>query len=194
MKKIVLIPMVLLCLVLAANAQNLTINTASNCKLAKIMTSPESTIQKDFRKIKKIKSLLFEAVMVTNLNTTFTESGLRISGNTGRNFAPTMSAYIDEDELDDFLNAIDHMLSKTITIQAPQNTVEYKYQSRGGFCIKAFNAKRLLSSSKRWYVSLKLMEDVAQSDFLFDTDDLYDIKNAAEQAKATLTRRVLTAK
>ncbi|RVU00036.1 hypothetical protein EOD41_13815 [Mucilaginibacter limnophilus] len=193
MKTATLFTLSLLCFVFAANAQNQAVNSSKNCRVGKMLDAPEKTIEKKIVKIKKVRSLLFEAITVTNANAGITESGLRISGTTGRNYAPLMSAYIDAVELDEFIQALDKMMVNTIDVEAPQNNVEYKYQSHSGFWVKAYNEKKLLSKTKAWHVNVKLVEGLPQSEYLFDTDDLIDFKSAAEQAKSLLNYQVVTA-
>lgn len=130
----------------------------SKSKLESFSEKAGSMFKKEYFKIAQLHDLTFELLTITNLETSESVQGLRISttstiGTTGI----TWAAFLDQDEIDGFLKAVTYMSSTVMKDDFPTNFTEFTFQSRGGFSATIFNVPRIFNEDKqKWKAIFKL--------------------------------------
>lgn len=136
-------------------------------------------IKKIFTDLGKIKSVEFQILEITDLSSNITTKGLRIeTPETGQYSSGSATAFIDEDEIDGLLKALNQFME--ITAQAvPDNDVEYVFTSKTGFKAFLFNYK------KKWQFNIQVDKYNSRSQPYWDgTGELSNVIELIKKAKA----------
>jgi hypothetical protein len=144
-------------------------------------------LKKEFIPLGTLRNTQFQVLKITDLSTNEAQSGLRLYTPGAVGSVSTSSvAYLDADELAGFIKAVDYVTQNVANTPAPENDVEYNYESRSGLRFGIFNSAAIFSSKKKWSVILRPEKFYASATGYFTTDDLPKMKELLEQAKSKL--------
>lgn len=131
-------------------------------KIEGISTKSGVLLKKSYLNIGKVKSVDFQVLEITDVTSKQRTKGLRIeTAETGTYSSGSAVAFIDEDEIDGLINALQQF--KELVLQSvPENDVEYIFTSRTGFTAFLYNYK------KKWVFNIKVDKYKANSQPYWD--------------------------
>lgn len=130
--------------------------------------------KKEYIELGKVNGVTVSIIKITDIINQKSVSGIRFSGNTGGTYSSEKTAFIDKDEVTNFLKAVSYINEKVFDSPLPTNSEEYNYYARSDFSGGAFN------SNKEWkgYLSLDRYSD---STFFFKKDDFKKLVNILQE-------------
>lgn len=124
--------------------------------------------KKQFITLGKVNNVTISIIKITDLITQKGISGIKFSGYIIGGNGNEKTAFIDKDEVTNFLKAVSYINEKVFETPSPTNSEEYNYYSRSSFSGGAF------SSGKDWKGYLSL-DNYSESTFFFKKDDFKKI-------------------
>lgn len=135
--------------------------------------------KKEITELGKVAGLTIDIIKITDLINEKVVTGIKFSGYSGGSLNIRKTAFIDKDEVDNFLKSVGYITEKVFDSPIPENDQEFNYYSRGGFSGGAF------SNAKEWRGYLSL-DNYSGSTFFFKKDDFIKIAGLIEQNKNKL--------
>lgn len=130
--------------------------------------------KKEYIELGEVNGVTVSIIRITDIIDQKSVSGIRFSGNPGGSYSSEKTAFIDKDEVTNFLKAVSYINEKVFDSPLPANSEEYNYYARSDFSGGAF------SSNKEWkgYLSLDRYSD---STFFFKKDDFKKLVNILQE-------------
>ena len=169
-----------LCLTLAfaascANAQSLPQPLPLTTDLEDFASRYGVVIQREFTRIGDFANLRVDVVKESDLLAKNSMHGVRISGNVGQG-ATRETAFIDADEMDGLLKAIDVLRTSAFST-TPENFTDIVYRTRGGLAIGAVYANR------RWTAYLTLDRSDPRTSIGVEASDIDSLRGLLAKAR-----------
>lgn len=162
----------------AAYSQEKTTTAKSN--LESFSEISGSFSKKEFTNIGKTKSIVVQTLVVTDMITKKALKGIKLSGFAYASYGSSeKSAFLDEDEIENFLKAISFIGANVFNSAIPANDVEYNFYGRSGFSAGAFN-----DSKGKWNSYVKLEKYDSKSFFSMTPEDFAQLADLITKAKA----------
>ncbi|HEY2846782.1 MAG TPA: hypothetical protein VGI80_03130, partial [Pyrinomonadaceae bacterium] len=132
-----------------ASAQIAPLPVPEMTNIEELSSRSGALVQREFSRVGEFATLRVDIVKVTDLSLTKASIfGVRISGNVAQG-ASRDSAFIDANEIDEFVKMID-LMRTTAFSTTPDNFTDLVYRSRGGISLGAIYA------NKRWSAAVRL--------------------------------------
>ncbi|MHC2993700.1 hypothetical protein OB13_19750 [Pontibacter sp. HJ8] len=183
MKKFLLTLFIAVSVSTITHAQEKVTDKASQPKsnLETFLDQSGSLIKKEYVTIGKVKGINVQVLKITDLIKNSTVSGLRLEGITTSSYSSDSKiAFLDSDEIENFIKAIDYINSNILNLPAAGST-EVIYSSRGGFSGGAF-----VDSKNKWSTFMQLEKYDSRSMFFLSAEDFSQMKDLIVQAKAKI--------
>ena len=139
-----------------------------------------SMIKKEYFDVGKVNHITFQVLKLTDILTNTTVVGLRMEGQSSGTYSTTKAAFIDADEVDGLIKALNYVNTTVLNHTPPENDIEYNFHTRSGFAAGIFNYRN------KWMGYLKLVRFDNDSQFDFTSEDFEKVKDIIVEAKGKL--------
>ena len=171
---------VLILLSLNSFAQVKKSDDAPKSQLETFSERAGSMIKKEFVDVGKVNRVKFQVLKLTDILTNATVVGIRMEGQSTGTYSISKAAFIDSDEVDGLIKALNYVNTTVLNTTPPDNDVEYNFHARSGFAAGVFNYRN------KWMGYLKLQRFDTDSQFDFSSEDFAKVKDLIVTAKSKL--------
>ncbi len=135
--------------------------------------------KKEIIELGRVAGVTVSIIKITDLVSTKTVSGVKFTGYSTGTYSSSKTAFIDKDEVDNFLKSVSYITEKVFDTPIPTNDEEYNYYARSSFSGGAF------SNDKEWKGYLSL-DNYSGSTFFFKKEDFLKIIALIQENKSKL--------